>query len=50
MATSALVRSRADGGLVVVVVVRAGDRVLLRVDDAGPGIPAENREDIFRRF
>lgn len=39
-----------DGGLVVVVVVRAGDRVLLRVDDAGPGIPHENREDIFRRF
>ena len=39
-----------DGGLVVVVVVHAGDRVLLRVDDSGPGIPAENREDIFRRF
>ena len=39
-----------EGGLVVVTVVRAGDRVLLRVDDAGPGIPRENREDIFRRF
>ena len=39
-----------DHGLVVVVVVRAGDRVLLRVDDAGPGVAADNREDIFRRF
>ncbi len=39
-----------DGGLVVVTVVRAGDRVLFRVDDTGPGIPPENREDIFRRF
>ncbi len=38
------------GGLVVVTVVRADDRVLLRVDDNGPGIPVENREDIFRRF
>ena len=24
--------------------------MLLRVDDSGPGIPPENREDIFRRF
>ena len=39
-----------DGALVVVVVVHAGDRILLRVDDAGPGIPVDNREDIFRRF
>ena len=39
-----------DHGLVVVVVVRAGDRVLLRVDDAGPGIASDNRADIFRRF
>ena len=39
-----------DRGLVVITVVRAGDRVLLRVEDSGPGIPLENREDIFRRF
>ncbi len=39
-----------DTGLVVVTVVHAGDRVLLRVDDTGPGIAPENREDIFRRF
>ena len=39
-----------DGALVVVVVVHAGDRILLRVEDTGPGIPPENREDIFRRF
>ena len=37
-------------GLVVVTVVRADDRVVLRVDDRGPGIRPENREDIFRRF
>jgi len=39
-----------DQGLVVVTVVHAGERVLLRVDDAGPGITFDNREDIFRRF
>jgi two-component system sensor histidine kinase ChvG len=38
------------GGLVEVAVARAGDRVLLRVDDAGPGIPPESAERIFRRF
>ena len=38
------------GGIVVVTVVHAGERVVLRVDDNGPGIPPENREDIFRRF
>ena len=39
-----------DGGLVVVTVVHADAHVLLRVDDAGPGIPPANRDDIFRRF
>lgn len=39
-----------DDGLVVVTVVHAEAHVLLRVDDAGPGIPPANRDDIFRRF
>ena len=39
-----------DGGVVVIVVEGVGDRVQLRVDDDGPGIPPDNREDIFRRF
>lgn len=27
-----------------------GDRVVLRVDDSGPGVPPDRREDIFGRF
>ncbi|MGI4875877.1 MAG: ATP-binding protein [Janthinobacterium lividum] len=37
-------------GVVAVVVTRTGRHVELRVDDNGPGIPPENRDDIFRRF
>jgi len=37
-------------GGVVVIVVTGGERVILRIDDDGPGIPPENRDDIFRRF
>ena len=39
-----------DRGVVVVVALVTGGRVMLRVDDDGPGIPPDNREDIFRRF
>jgi two-component system sensor histidine kinase ChvG len=39
-----------EGGVVRVTVAPAGERVLLRVDDDGPGVPPENREDIFKRF
>jgi len=40
-----------DGGLVTVTVERTRDRrILLTVDDNGPGIPPDNQEDIFRRF
>ena len=38
------------GGTVEVAVARAGPAVVLTVDDAGPGVPADNRDDIFRRF
>ncbi|WP_033075287.1 sensor histidine kinase [Sphingopyxis sp. MWB1] len=38
------------GGLVCIAATRLGDEVHIRVDDDGPGIPAEQRETIFRRF
>jgi signal transduction histidine kinase len=39
-----------DGGRVEVSVRCAGNRVTLRVDDSGPGIPADQREAVFDRF
>jgi two-component system, OmpR family, sensor histidine kinase ChvG len=39
-----------DNGLVQVTATRSGDEVILRVEDQGPGVPAELRETIFRRF
>ncbi len=39
-----------SGGLVQISATRDGDRVQLRVDDEGPGVPPEAREAIFRRF
>ncbi len=38
------------GGRVAVAVARRGRDVVLTVDDSGPGVPPDNREDIFRRF
>lgn len=38
------------GGLVCVSATRVEDRVLIRVDDEGPGIAPSQREAIFRRF
>lgn len=38
------------GGLVQIAATRDGDRVLVRVDDEGPGVPAAAREAIFNRF
>ena len=37
-------------GLVEIAVTRVGDEVLIRIDDEGPGVPAEAREAIFNRF
>lgn len=39
-----------DEGVVRITVMRAGARVMLRVDDDGPGIPAGMHDDIFKRF
>jgi signal transduction histidine kinase len=41
---------RHGGGLTCVAVNRSGDRVLVTVDDAGPGVPAAERERVFERF
>ena len=38
------------GGLVEIAAARVGDRVTIRVDDEGPGVPEESREAIFNRF
>ena len=37
-------------GLVEVSATRSGDDVIIRIMDQGPGIPANEREAVFRRF
>lgn len=37
-------------GLVRVGVLRSGDQARIEVDDAGPGVPADQRSRIFERF
>jgi two-component system OmpR family sensor kinase/two-component system sensor histidine kinase QseC len=57
-ALTALLRNLVDNALryspaaarVVVRIAREGDTALLQVDDAGPGIPATERERVFDRF
>jgi two-component system OmpR family sensor kinase len=39
-----------DGGLVRLTGSASGDRVILAVEDDGPGIPASHRERVFDRF
>nr|CEL17580.1 sensor histidine kinase [Kibdelosporangium sp. MJ126-NF4]CTQ91194.1 sensor histidine kinase [Kibdelosporangium sp. MJ126-NF4] len=41
---------RHGGGLVGVTVQRELDDVVVHVDDAGPGVPANERERVFERF
>src|SRR4051812_8455734 len=38
------------GGLVEIGAARVADEVLVSVEDEGPGVPIEAREEIFRRF
>ncbi|QIK79788.1 HAMP domain-containing protein [Sphingomonas piscis] len=38
------------GGLVEIVASRVGEEVRIRIDDEGPGVPADAREAIFNRF
>ena len=38
------------GVLVEIAVARVGDEVRIRIDDEGPGVPADAREAIFNRF
>jgi two-component system sensor histidine kinase TctE len=38
------------GGIVTVAVSRRADRVILRIEDNGPGIPPQEREHVFERF
>lgn len=38
------------GGLVQIGASRVGDEVIIRVEDSGPGVPPEAREEIFNRF
>jgi two-component system sensor histidine kinase ChvG len=37
-------------GLIEIAVAHVGDEVRIRIDDEGPGVPAEAREAIFNRF
>jgi two-component system, OmpR family, sensor histidine kinase ChvG len=37
-------------GLVEVVATHVGEEIRIRIDDEGPGVPAEQREAIFNRF
>lgn len=39
-----------EGGRIEVLIRTEGDRVVLRVDDSGPGIPATEYQRIFERF
>ncbi|MCF6507412.1 HAMP domain-containing histidine kinase [Blastococcus sp. MG754426] len=38
------------GGVTGIAVTRAGDRALVTVDDAGPGVAAAERDRVFERF
>jgi two-component system sensor histidine kinase ChvG len=38
------------GGLVEIAVARVDDKVRIRIDDEGPGVPSDAREAIFNRF
>ncbi|HEU0044714.1 sensor histidine kinase [Sphingomonas sp.] len=39
-----------EGGLVTVAAARERNELVVRVEDEGPGVPEDAREDVFRRF
>ena len=41
---------RHTAGHVLISLTEAGDHAVLTVDDDGPGIPPQHREEVFRRF
>ncbi|PPJ29567.1 hypothetical protein C5E45_12330 [Nocardia nova] len=41
---------RHGGGVIAVGVARAGDEMVITVDDAGPGVAPQDRQRIFERF
>lgn len=41
---------RYAGGVREISIVPAGNNIRIRLDDAGPGVPVEEREHIFERF
>ena len=38
------------GGLVEIAASHVGDKIRIRIDDEGPGVPEQSREAIFHRF
>ena len=42
--------SRPPSGLVEIAATHVGDEIRIRIDDEGPGVPADQREAIFNRF
>jgi len=39
-----------DAGLIAISAIREGEDLVIRVEDEGPGVPEEAREDVFKRF
>ncbi|MDQ0837187.1 sensor histidine kinase [Sphingomonas faeni] len=39
-----------DAGLIAVSAIRENEDLVIRVEDEGPGVPEEAREDVFKRF
>ncbi|WP_374942171.1 ATP-binding protein [Sphingomonas sp.] len=39
-----------DGGVVAIAARHEEETLVIQVDDDGPGVPDESREDVFRRF
>ncbi|MES3045926.1 sensor histidine kinase [Sphingomonas faeni] len=39
-----------DAGLIAISAICEGEDLVIRVEDEGPGVPEEAREDVFKRF